>query len=91
VISQHIRSVAEATGLCKSANWQILNDLNKMVNDLKEDHMWIVRTLALHGSQFVAPDNYKRVEKYRKDVEQASKVLRSINIPEIKNNHCNRV
>lgn len=95
VISKHIRSVAESTGLCKSANWQILNDLNKMVNDLKEDHIWIVRTLALHGSQFVAPDNYKRVEKYQKDVEHASKVLRSINIPEIKNNQivteCNHI
>jgi len=95
VISKHIRSVAESTGLCKSANWQILNDLNKMVSDLKEEHIWIVRTLALHGSQFVAPDNYKRVEKYQKDVEQASKILRSINIPEIKNNQivteCNHI
>lgn len=95
VISKHIRSVAEATGLCKSANWQILNDLNKMVNDLKEDHVWIVRTLALHGSQFVAPDNYKRVQKYEKDVKNASQVLRNINIPEIKNNQivteCNHI
>lgn len=95
VISKHIRSVAEATGLCQSANWQILQDLNTMVNNLKEDHLWIVRTLALQGSQFVAPDNYRRVQKYEQDVKKASQVLRNINIPEIKNNQivteCNHI
>jgi len=95
IITQHMRKIAEASGLIKPQNWQVLQDLNKMVNDLKEDHIWVVQTLALHGSQFVNPMNYERVKKYRQAVDRASKTLRSINLPEIKNNQivteCNSI
>lgn len=95
IISKHIRSIAEATGICKTANWQILNDLNKMVNDLKEDHIWVASTLALQGALFVDPKNYARVTQYSDRVKAASATLRSINLPEIKNNQivseCNHI
>lgn len=95
VLAKHMREVAEATGLVRPQNYQVLKDLNDMVNALKEEHKWIVSTLALHGSLFVIPANYKRVKAYREAVDKISKVLRSINIPDIKNNQivteCNTI
>lgn len=85
-ITKHVRELAESLGFLKTKNWAILEELNTAVVSLKADHLWIAETLALRGSDFCRGENWKRVEAYKEKVDNLSKRLRSINLPEIKNN-----
>lgn len=86
VITSQIRQVCEKAGIIKPVNFSIIEELNVMVNSLKEDYLWIAGLLAIKGSDFMKPQNYTRVEKFKKDVKAASIKMRSIDIPQIRNN-----
>lgn len=94
-IASEVRRVLESTGLITGTHFSLIQELNESVVSLKNDFMWISQTLVINGAEFLRPDSYKRVLEFKKEVTAISAKIRSINIPEIKNNQivteCNTI